>query len=353
MESCLPPKHHYFSIGKNKGNLFIREEEVMLETDFVADTQPSPAPQPSPATQPTHQSPKPRRPLTNHPHGQQQHVDHTHPSQAPDKSLDVGDRRKLAEQLGVGSPTRLMKEQSELLQKAAEEKQCQELKEALAGESLNMQQQKERMRQFSEEKKKEDVRRISVSRKDMRDVNHIYDEVQCPSSQQKASSTGQPQPQGHPPAQGREPHPNQGWPPSSQPQPPVQHSGGYNTPQQHNRDMNPPLQQVIHHPAVSSGGSVPHHEPAPPHLGQNVAYANFPGTDSSVAPANLGIDSPVQLIQDASRTGVIRWMGTLPEAKGVVAGVELVSLTTTHARLSDSNTVLMVLNAGCSNGGMS
>ena len=39
----------------------------------------------------------------------------------------------------------------------------------------------------------------------------------------------------------------------------------------------------------------------------------------------LGIGSPVQLVGDPSRTGVIRWIGTLPETKGYVAGVELVS----------------------------
>ena len=35
--------------------------------------------------------------------------------------------------------------------------------------------------------------------------------------------------------------------------------------------------------------------------------------------------SLVQLVGDPSRHGVIKWIGTLPEAKGPIAGVELVS----------------------------
>ena len=68
MESCLPPKHHYFSTGKNNGKLFVREEEVMLETDFGTDTQPPPA------TQATHTLLKTRRPATH-----ESQKDHTHP----------------------------------------------------------------------------------------------------------------------------------------------------------------------------------------------------------------------------------------------------------------------------------
>ena len=34
MESCLPPKRHYFPVGKGKGSIFIREEQVILEEDF-------------------------------------------------------------------------------------------------------------------------------------------------------------------------------------------------------------------------------------------------------------------------------------------------------------------------------
>ena len=55
--------------------------------------------------------------------------------------------------------------------------------------------------------------------------------------------------------------------------------------------------------------------------GQHIAYAGPPGQPS---PA-LGVGSPVQLVQDPNRHGVVRWLGHLPEAKGAIAGVELVS----------------------------
>ena len=62
-------------------------------------------------------------------------------------------------------------------------------------------------------------------------------------------------------------------------------------------------------------------------------------------PAKLTVGSPVQLIQDHSRTGVIRWMGTLPEAKRYIAGVELVSSPTCGQLKND-------FCSGCSHGWM-
>ena len=39
----------------------------------------------------------------------------------------------------------------------------------------------------------------------------------------------------------------------------------------------------------------------------------------------LQVGSPVALVQNPSRHGVIRWLGTLPGILGTTAGVELVS----------------------------
>ena len=128
--------------------------------------------------------------------------------------------------MGVGNPTQLMKEQSELLQKAAEEKKRKELKEVKGaldpGESVNIGAQERLFCQYSAGKR--------------------HDEMQ--------------------------PHNNYPLP-----------------------------QRVIHPPA-----------PADPTL-----------------PAGLGIGSPVQLKTDPNHTGVIRWIGTLSEIQGSIAGVELVS----------------------------
>ena len=74
-------------------------------------------------------------------------------------------------------------------------------------------------------------------------------------------------------------------------------------------------------------------EPPPSHhpVGHHIAYAGRPDAGHSGGPpdpshsAGLGIGSPVQLVGDHSRTGVIRWTGTLPEVTGHIAGVELVS----------------------------
>ena len=57
-------------------------------------------------------------------------------------------------------------------------------------------------------------------------------------------------------------------------------------------------------------------------LEQPGAYANLPGAPP---PAGLEVGSPVQLVQDPGRTGVIRWMGYLQGIQGAIAGVELVS----------------------------
>ena len=35
MKSFLPLKSHAFTVGKDKGQIFIREEEVLLEADFL------------------------------------------------------------------------------------------------------------------------------------------------------------------------------------------------------------------------------------------------------------------------------------------------------------------------------
>ena len=54
--------------------------------------------------------------------------------------------------------------------------------------------------------------------------------------------------------------------------------------------------------------------------GQHRAYAGPPGQPTPT----LEVGSPVQLVQDSSRHGVVRWLGTLPEIQGAIAGVELV-----------------------------
>ena len=87
------------------------------------------------------------------------------------------------------------------------------------------------------------------------------------------------------------------------------------------------------HPGVSTGGvpstqggmsvNTPHSPNLRQQAGSTVAYAGHP---TQGPPANMGVDSPVELVQDPTRHGVVKWLGTLPEARGLVAGVELVSI---------------------------
>ena len=62
--------------------------------------------------------------------------------------------------------------------------------------------------------------------------------------------------------------------------------------------------------------SIPSFHPPPP--------SQPPGTSPA---ASLSVGSAVQLVQDCSCTGVIRWTGYLPGAPLLIAGVELVSST--------------------------
>ena len=83
-----------------------------------------------------------------------------------------------------------------------------------------------------------------------------------------------------------------------------------------------PPQQAVHQ--YNTQQLPPSHHPA----GQHVAYAGRPDVRYSPDPSlsgGLGVGSPVQLVGDPSRTGVIRWTGKLLEVTGYIAGVELVS----------------------------
>ena len=62
--------------------------------------------------------------------------------------------------------------------------------------------------------------------------------------------------------------------------------------------------------------------------------------------AGLGVGSPVQLIQDPNRTGVIKWIGPLPEIKGTIAGVELVSMRENYIIIM----IVLFLSSGWSYG---
>ena len=116
-------------------------------------------------------------------------------------------------------------------------------------------------------------------------------------------------------------------PPATSDQPPHQPSRPHRQGQDVHRPTpyNSPPQQAVHQPNTK------HPPPSHHSAGQHVAYAGRPDVSHSGGPldpslsAGLDVGSPVQLVGDHSRTGVIRWTGTLPEIKGYAVGVELVS----------------------------
>ena len=114
--------------------------------------------------------------------------------------------------------------------------------------------------QFSEEKKRESQQGNGGGLSRPRQVEHIYDAPQFPHSS-----------------------------PAGQAQPPPQHYS---------------------------------HQPQPPVSQPNQFYVNHN------FPLPLDVGSPVELVGDPSRHGVVKWLGPLPEARGLIAGVELVSCWT-------------------------
>ena len=321
MESCLPAKHQYFTVGKKKSHLFMREEEVILEEDFgVEESKPSRKP---------HQSPIPRiRSPPQQPRAQP-HADHQKkrqmpetappdavrlPQQAKDEPLNPEDPSRFAQQMGSTSHTEFLKEQSELLQRAAKEKEERELKEVK--EALNVPpdqslHQEQLFHKLSAENQNVEQQKINSSiPKPPRRPEHIYD-VPLPPSPKPAA------------AQVRPPGQYYHQPSSSQPDPLSNASGG------------PSAGGIVgdssfgghtggYAGTIDAAGQAMNvqHSPNLQNVGQTMAYA---GNPAQPVPTGLGVGSPVQLKQDHNRHGVIRWIGNLQETRGLVAGVELVS----------------------------
>ena len=175
------------------------------------------------------------------------------------------------------------------------------------------------MRQFSEGKR---VNEIQRSLSEYRVVEYLYDTILTTSSHHADSWSHDPN-LAHPLAQ-----PNAGQPPQQHQDHFQQQGYPQSQPQQRQQESNSQLKLQQGYPQYAQQGM---HHPQPSH-GQHVAYVGRPDASHSGGPpdpslsAGLGIGSPVQLLGDPSRTGVIIWSGTLPETKGHhIAGVELVS----------------------------
>ena len=287
LESHLPPRRQAFAVGRNKGQVFVREDEVMLEVDYAQPQKP----------QPSHLKPKP-------------HYDQR-PRQPPENQSEALERDVLAHQMGVGH-TQLMAEQSEALQQAAgrkKDKEMEKLRQVLPpGVSLRVDEQEQILRQISQERNQEAAaaRGGTDNHPQPRRVEHEYDVISGSLPSQRRNNR---------PQHSQDPAVHSGYPPvthpeQNRPRDPAVYRG-YPPANQH-PGSSPPLPAHPHPP--------PHEQPqSEPH---NLAYLNLPGAPP---PAGLEEGSPVQLVQDPGRTGVIKWMGYLHGIQGAIAGVELVS----------------------------
>ena len=307
-----------------RSSLFVREDEVMLENEFVNTQRPQ-------QQQSTEQSSRSSKPPPPYP---QQHSPQPKPHARREKPkpeekdqlqehLDVKDTSKLAAQLGADSSERLMEEQKEALRVAAMKKEMQEVRGALPpGESLNMKGQERELREYEENRNRDYTNMSSGGQPECKSTNHVYDEIPAA----RYPDTGG-RPHQDPLSESRPPAPAQiqsqyynqqyqgqpgmwAQPPSQQPGnmylPPEQTQPGPLPPTTAGLDVNKP--------------QAPPRRPSQPR--SNLAYALQPG---EATPHGFEKGSLVQLVGDPSRHGVIKWIGTLPEAKGPIAGVELVS----------------------------
>ena len=114
--------------------------------------------------------------------------------------------------------------------------------------------------------------------------------------------------------------------------------------QQHQglNQQGPPYENPQQYPAPTQYGvpstGTPPLQPPPPHPHQPLPQSQprqhhvaYDGQQGSAPPSGLEVGSAVQIANNDTRTGVIRWIGTFPSMQGVIAGVELVSDTIYHS----------------------
>ena len=266
----------------------------------------------------------------------------------PPQNIDVENTAALAREMGVSAET-LMANQTEALREANLAKQAKELellKQAVPDESIRLDTQKAALYAFE----KENVGRMQAKagkrgsfppggegyvdetnylkpnhQPERPQRQHSYEPV-GPSSQRKylgsqpkAASIAQgEQFYDHLDGRGYQPEPSHASHYAAQPPQQAQH---HPQPQQ----PFPPSQPALPQPVSSQQLDPPHldHFSADPVRAQ-VPLAYAPSPQQGVQHGELSVGSAVQ-ISDPPRYGVIRWIGELPNFKGYVAGVELVS----------------------------
>ena len=347
----LPQKGHFVVPAKDRSAVFFSEDEVISEATFTE----RPRDPPPVVDQPVNTETKKLLSETIH--------EGYHSPQHPPAGDDI---TALAKAMGV-THAELLQENRQVLQEMEQTKQQEELEElrqAVPDQSLNVARQEHILQNISAERNREAERREGGRGGERDGDQHrsqkpepVYDVV-GPSCQSVTLPTSQPQQHNQPHSQ---PQPHHGHQQHSQPLPHSasqyshnqyqwrQAAGQYppdqniaqlgwhqqNWPQSEHQQQNyynipgsvgipsttaAPAGPPHGGPSIVPPVSQPHSTQQP--QGYNMAYD---GQQRPVPPSDLDVGSAVQIANNDSRTGVIRWIGLLPGVQGLIAGLALVS----------------------------
>lgn len=323
----LPSKGHLFVPSKDKSAVFFFEDEVMFETDFANKSPERP--------------PVPERPL--HSQGQRLHHEAVYDEAGPPQQTpyqEGGEESSLQLAIAVGMRQTEFKQQRKAMQEMERKRELDEVKRAIPDQSINESSQAEIWRQASEEQSQE----AKHGRERARDQHKpqkeepIYDVPDDKIPPQEGSPSqrhlrhqqqlpARPQFDQQHPGHYQQPLGGPGWhPPNGHHHHPQldgeqQHRGLNQHPQPHPRPQPQPYPQP-HPPSQPPHSQPPHPHPPQPQPRHNMAYD---GQQTPVPSLGLEVGSVVQVANNDSRTGVIRWIGNFPGMQGTIAGVELVS----------------------------
>ena len=322
-EDAIPVRSQMFKVStSHHGRVYLPEVFVVREKEGGDE-------------RPSHEQPVNREQLLRReqprsheqPLNRDQPLRHQQP-RSPASSFNVQHRENLAQTYGYQSEAEMLHEQSEALRQAQQGKEAKELKEiqkAVQTEQIDIDEQREALRDMEEKKKAAAAAAAKLH-------------MQQPSSESKTSVNNSPPFGSQTSFPGS--HPSSDIPGSAATQAPCvrQHSSrevahhlydtadslrgqfdtaeaqygarGYNQGQQQHPSQSTAWPQSSSHEAVRQYGAT-----STPLAKQQGSPQPFP---------SLGTGSTVQ-VSDPPRYGVIRWIGMLQSFQGAIAGIELVS----------------------------
>ena len=280
----LPQKGHFVVPAKDRSAVFFSEDEVISEVTFAE----RPRDPPPVVDQPVNTETKKLLSETIH--------EGYHSPQHPPAGDDI---TALAKAMGV-THAELLQENRQVLQEMEQRKQQEELEElrqAVPDQSLNVARQEHILQNISAERNREAERREGGGGGGRDGDQH----------------------RSYPPDQNIA---QLGWHQQNWPQSEHQQQNYYNIPGSVGIPSTTAAPAGPPHggPSIVPPVSQPHSTQQP--QGYNMAYD---GQQRPVPPSDLDVGSAVQIANNDSRTGVIRWLGLLPGVQGLIAGLALVS----------------------------